>query len=68
MVCPFCKSDNIETDHGKGITFCVDCDGVIEENIITNEVGFENQQVVGTFVTNDFGKFFNFTFRFNVKK
>ena len=53
MSCRNCSSTNIETDKTRGDSFCLDCGHVLEENMVVNDVAFEESKVVGTFVNNN---------------
>jgi transcription initiation factor TFIIIB Brf1 subunit/transcription initiation factor TFIIB len=53
MKCKNCSSINIETDKTRGDCFCLDCGYVLEENMVVNDVAFEESKVVGTFVNNN---------------
>lgn len=38
--CLSCGSSNLEADSSSGITYCVSCGNVIEENVIVSEITF----------------------------
>ena len=52
MNCSNCDSPNIETDHSKGSSICLNCGFVTDEGNIVADVSFDNTKVVGTFVSN----------------
>lgn len=62
MKCKNCGSLNIESDKTRGDSFCIDCGCVLEENMVVNDVAFEESKVVGTFVNNEIaGNFIYFS-------
>ena len=55
MHCSNCGSKDIESDNTRGDTVCRNCGKVLEENLVVNEVSFENTKVLGTFISDQMG-------------
>lgn len=60
LTCHNCGSSEFETDQARGDTVCMKCGIVIEDNVIVNEIQFEEgsfggTHVVGQRVTDDYG-------------
>lgn len=50
QTCPHCGSSEFETDQARGDTVCMKCGIVIEDNVIVNEIQFEEGNFGGTHV------------------
>ena len=46
--CRHCGSSEFETDQARGDTVCMECGIVIEDNVIVNEIQFEEASFGGT--------------------
>ena len=50
LTCHNCGSSDFETDQARGDTVCTKCGIVIEDNVIVNEIQFEEGSFGGTHV------------------